>query len=47
VLLGERLGAAQIAGGVIVLAGALLAQTATVRLGSAHHTAEATETVRV
>lgn len=47
VLLGERLGAAQIAGGVIVLAGALLAQTATVRLGSEHHTVEVTETVRV
>ncbi len=47
VLLGERLGAAQIAGGVIVLAGALLAQTATVRLGSEHHAVEVTETVRV
>lgn len=47
VLLGERLGAAQIAGGVIVLAGALLAQTATVRLGSERHAAETVETVRV
>ncbi|WP_169948754.1 DMT family transporter [Microbispora sp. H11081] len=47
VLLGERLGTAQIIGGLIVLAGALLAQTATVRRGAERHVAQATETVRV
>ncbi|GII56983.1 membrane protein [Planotetraspora thailandica] len=46
VLLGEHLGVAQIAGGVILLAGALLAQTATVRL-SQDATTAVVETVRV
>ena len=46
VLLGEHLGAAQIVGGLIVLAGALLAQSATVRL-SPEAAGEAAETVRV
>ncbi|GIG80175.1 EamA family transporter [Planotetraspora kaengkrachanensis] len=45
ILLGEHLGAAQIVGGLIVLAGALLAQSATVRL--APETPEAAEAVRV
>ncbi|GAA1289064.1 membrane protein [Planotetraspora silvatica] len=46
VLLGEHLGAAQIVGGLIVLVGALLAQTATVRL-SPEKAAETAEAVRV
>ncbi|GII37331.1 membrane protein [Planotetraspora phitsanulokensis] len=45
ILLGEHLGAAQIVGGLIVLAGALLAQSATVRL--APEAPEAAEAVRV
>lgn len=47
VLLGERLGTAQIAGGLIVLTGALLAQTATARRGAERPAAEAAEAVRV
>jgi drug/metabolite transporter (DMT)-like permease len=46
VLLGEHLGAAQIVGGVILLAGALLAQSATVRL-SQNATEAVVETARV
>ncbi|MBO4275006.1 EamA family transporter [Microbispora triticiradicis] len=47
VLLGEHLGAAQITGGAIVLAGALYAQSATTRIGAAHHAPEVPQTVRV
>ncbi|GAA0377871.1 EamA family transporter [Microbispora corallina] len=47
VLAGERLGPAQIVGGAVVLGGALLAQSATVRLPAAHDPATAVEAARV
>jgi drug/metabolite transporter (DMT)-like permease len=47
ILLGERLGTAQIIGGVVVLAGALVAQTATARLSAGQDVADAVEMARV
>lgn len=47
VLLGEHLGAAQITGGVIVLTGALIAQSVTVRLSPAAATAPEASAVRL